>query len=231
MSSGAIERSHGKRSVVGVVALVGVMGVGAAVLSLDEIDGGATATELADRVGDQASVGGPTIADCPVFPVDNACNLDVSALPLHPRSSRIIAKIQSIGGDNLHPDFGETEEYGIPFVIVDADQPRVPITYDAYGDESDPGPFPVPLDAPETLAVRPVEIIGRDLELVEEPKLLQGVELGDLAGADFVEDDLKHGGRLGANVEISNTNRRPPHTRKTASLSTSKSARQMSEPR
>ena len=27
-------------------------------------------------------------------------------------------------------------------------QPLVPITYDAYGDESDPGPFPIPLNAP-----------------------------------------------------------------------------------
>jgi hypothetical protein len=32
--------------------------------------------------------------------------------------------------------------------VVPASQPAVPITYTAYGDESDPGPFPIPADAP-----------------------------------------------------------------------------------
>jgi len=31
---------------------------------------------------------------------------------------------------------------------VGADEPLVDIVYDAYGSESDPGPFPIPLDAP-----------------------------------------------------------------------------------
>ena len=64
------------------------------------------------------------------------------------KSAAIIAQIQADGGDNLHPDFGENPDYGIPFVVVPASQPLVPITYTAYGDESDPGPFPIPLDAP-----------------------------------------------------------------------------------
>ncbi len=33
-------------------------------------------------------------------------------------------------------------------MVVPATQPLVPISYNAYGDESDPGPFPIPLDAP-----------------------------------------------------------------------------------
>ena len=33
-------------------------------------------------------------------------------------------------------------------MVVPASQPLVPITYTAYGDESDPGPFPIPLNAP-----------------------------------------------------------------------------------
>ena len=69
-------------------------------------------------------------------------------LALHPRSAQIIAQIQADGLDNLHPDFGENPGYGIPYVVVPANQPLVPITYTAYGDESDPGPFPIPLDAP-----------------------------------------------------------------------------------
>jgi hypothetical protein len=83
-----------------------------------------------------------------MFPADNAWNQDISQSPLHPRSPQIIARIQADGGDNLHPDFGENPDYGIPYVVVPATQPLVPITYTAYGDESDAGPFPIPLDAP-----------------------------------------------------------------------------------
>ncbi len=88
---------------------------------------------------------GPTLGGCPMFPADNAWNQDVSGSPLHPLSQQIIAQILADGGDNLHPDFGENPDYGIPFVVVPASQPLVPITYTAYGDESDPGPFPIPL--------------------------------------------------------------------------------------
>lgn len=89
----------------------------------------------------------PRIAGCDVFPADNAWNTDISGAPLHPRSARIIARIQAIGGDSLHPDFGENRLYGIPFEVVPADQPVVRIRYRAYGDESDKGPFPIPRDA------------------------------------------------------------------------------------
>ena len=44
----------------------------------------------------------------------------------------------------LHPDFGSNPDYGIPYVVVPGNQPRVPIGFDQYGDESDPGPYPVP---------------------------------------------------------------------------------------
>ena len=105
----------------------------------------ATATEQAVRLGVSA---GPTIGGCRVFPADNAWNANVSSAPVHPSSASIISYIQAHGTDNLHADFGENPDYGIPFVVVPADQPLVPIVYDAYGDESDPGPFPIPLDAP-----------------------------------------------------------------------------------
>lgn len=109
------------------------------------IDLPASVFEPAERL---ARPDGPSIGGCRIFPSDNAWNRDVSAAPLHPRSSQIIAMIQSVGSDNLHPDFGENPNYGIPFVVVPQHQPAVPIAYDAYGNESDPGPFPVPLDAP-----------------------------------------------------------------------------------
>ncbi|WP_407526863.1 hypothetical protein [Methylobacterium oryzisoli] len=50
----------------------------------------------------------------------------------------------------LHPDFGtqwEGAPIGIPYVVVGRDQPRVPVRFtDAH--ESDPGPYPIPPDAP-----------------------------------------------------------------------------------
>jgi hypothetical protein len=130
---------------VGAIVFGGALAVGGAALAaVTTIDRPATVSEPADRIRPP----GPSIGGCPTFPADNAWNQDVSQLPLHPNSSAIIAQIQASGGDNLHPDFGENPDYGIPYVVVPADQPLVPITYRAYGDQSDPGPFPIPLDAP-----------------------------------------------------------------------------------
>ncbi len=122
-----------------------MLGAGVIAAADDGIERGATAGEVAVRIGGDST---PTIADCPVFPPDNPWNHDISSAPLHPRSAAIISTIQTNGTDNLHPDFGSNPDYGIPYVVVPATQPRVPVAYDAYGDESDPGPFPIPLDAP-----------------------------------------------------------------------------------
>jgi hypothetical protein len=84
-----------------------------------------------------------------LFPSDNPWNQDISALPADPNSSNLIA---SIGVNvSLHPDFGTVyagAPNGIPYVVVSGSQPRVPINFTAYADESDPGPYPVPPDAP-----------------------------------------------------------------------------------
>src|SRR5260221_1127800 len=89
-----------------------------------------------------------TIAGCLVFAADSTWNQDVSALPLYPNSVAIIARISSGGDKFLHPDFGSNPDYGIPYSIVDGTQAKVPINFVEYGDESDPGPYPVPLNAP-----------------------------------------------------------------------------------
>lgn len=84
-----------------------------------------------------------------VFPGDNPWNQDISAAPVHPNSANFIASIGLATG--LHPDFGTVwngAPNGIPYVTVGAGQALVPITFTAYGDESDPGPYPVPADAP-----------------------------------------------------------------------------------
>jgi hypothetical protein len=36
---------------------------------------------------------------------------------------------------------------GIPYIVVNAGQPKVPVSSD-YADESDPGPYPIPANAP-----------------------------------------------------------------------------------
>jgi len=50
--------------------------------------------------------------------------------------------------------------------------------------------FPVPLDFSKALVVQMLQIIRCHLELIEEPKLLESVELGNLSRTDFVKDDL-----------------------------------------
>lgn len=91
----------------------------------------------------------PEIAGCTLFPADNIWNTPVDALPLDPNSD---AYVNTIGaGRTLHPDFGsglwEGAPIGIPYVVVAGDQPKVPVTFE-YEDESDPGPYPIPPDAP-----------------------------------------------------------------------------------
>ncbi len=86
----------------------------------------------------------------PVFPANNIWNAPVDALPLDPNSAAYVASIGP--GENVHADFGSGTwnggPIGIPFVSVPGSQPMAAIHYTNYGDESDPGPFPIPADAP-----------------------------------------------------------------------------------
>ena len=85
---------------------------------------------------------------CPTFPAGDEFNRDVSTADVAPNSDEIIARINADGGDALHPDFGSNPRYGIPYVVVPAAQPAVPIHFGPYGDESDRGPYPLPPGAP-----------------------------------------------------------------------------------
>ncbi|HOV20542.1 MAG TPA: hypothetical protein PLK10_13990, partial [Ottowia sp.] len=98
-----------------------------------------------------ASLGpGASLNGAVPFPADNAWNTDISTAPVDPNSDALIASIGLTRG--LHPDFGaglwEGAPIGIPYVVVGAGQPKVKITFTDYGDESDPGPYPVPPNAP-----------------------------------------------------------------------------------
>jgi len=88
-----------------------------------------------------------TIGGCQVFPADNPWNESIANAPVDPNSAKYIASIDSTR-QFLHADFGSDPSYGIPYVVVPGSQPFVKISFDAYGDESNPGPYPVPLNAP-----------------------------------------------------------------------------------
>jgi len=83
------------------------------------------------------------------FPADNLWNQDISAAPVDPNSDAIVNFIGS--STPLHPDFGAGlyagSSIGIPYDVVSG-VPFVAINFTAYGDESDPGPMPVPRNAP-----------------------------------------------------------------------------------
>ena len=90
-----------------------------------------------------------------IFPSDNSWNQDISEADVDSASTNILS---AYAGTGLHPDFGsglwDGAPIGIPFVVVCASQPKLPVVYREnsydgnYGDESDPGPYPIPLDAP-----------------------------------------------------------------------------------
>jgi hypothetical protein len=86
----------------------------------------------------------PTVGGCPAFPADNAWNTDISTKPVSARSAAYVAHINGSGGTTVHPDFGSNPNYGIPYLVVPQNTTRRTINYTAYGDESDPGPFPIP---------------------------------------------------------------------------------------
>jgi hypothetical protein len=89
---------------------------------------------------------GPREYSCPIFPASNSLNQEIAHAPVDPNSAAYIASIGLTG--RLHPDFGTNPSYGIPYTVVGPHQPKVPIRFTEYGEESNPGPYPVPANAP-----------------------------------------------------------------------------------
>ena len=83
-----------------------------------------------------------------IFSNNDPWNSSIDTDPVDPNSNNLIA---SIGLNNgLHPDFGANYNggpFGIPYVLVKGTQAKVGMIFD-YPGESDPGPYPVPADAP-----------------------------------------------------------------------------------
>jgi hypothetical protein len=132
-----------------------------------------TATNTATRTPTRTATLSPTAVStpsgaCPIFPADNIWNRNIASAPVHARSADYITNIGV--ASVLHPDFAagswQGETIGIPFIEVPGTQPRVPITFD-YANESDPGPYPFPTNAPiqggpTSIHDRHVVVIDRD---------------------------------------------------------------------
>lgn len=91
-----------------------------------------------------------------VFPKDNPWNEDISERPVHPDSDKIIDAI----GRNLRFRWNQD----MSFILIPPDQPTVPVQVE-YKDESDPGPYPIPAEAPIEnwpLSGHPLEKLQRE---------------------------------------------------------------------
>ncbi len=89
---------------------------------------------------------GPTIAGCPIFPLNNIWNTPVDTLPVHARSDQWVNSIGRTTG--FHMDFGSGTwaggPIGIPYNVVSG-ATVTKYTFDFYyPTESDPGPYPLP---------------------------------------------------------------------------------------
>jgi len=108
--------------------------------------------DAAEVAKDEATPRSPVLVtlwgDIEILPFDNPWNRNISDLPVHPDSD---VWIQSIGIDRgLHPDFGTVwngAPNGIPYVAVPPDQPKLRVKFQ-YDEESDVGPYPIPLNPP-----------------------------------------------------------------------------------
>ena len=136
----------------------------------------------------------PELGGCPVFPASNVWNQRVDGLPVAKDSATLIS---SIGLDSpVHPDFGsglyDGQRIGIPYVVVSgAKTPKARPRFD-YADESDPGPYPIPVGVPIEGAPHPDDgdrhalIVDRDTCTLYELYALHRAGSGWAAGSGAI---------------------------------------------
>lgn len=114
------------------------------------VPNGGTFGSTAEREGARTRASIPVVGGCQMFPSPAPSptgeawwNVDISNYPVDPKSSTYIAHLPG----NLHPDFGHEAYYGIPFNVVPATQPKVPVHFLNYPSSSNPGPYPIPPNA------------------------------------------------------------------------------------
>ncbi len=90
-----------------------------------------------------------TVGGCSVLPANNIWNTPINTLPVATNSSTLVNTIGASRG--FHADFGsglwDGGPIGIPFITVPGTQAKYTASF-LYADESDPGPYAVPLNAP-----------------------------------------------------------------------------------
>jgi hypothetical protein len=108
-----------------------------------------TSTTQASACSGMAVGAGANLNGFRPFPASNAWNQDISGAAVDPNSDSYINFIGTTVP--LHPDFGSGQYQGsyigIPYSVVGSSQSPVNILFNAYGDESDPGPMPIPANA------------------------------------------------------------------------------------
>ena len=169
------------------------------------------ATEVHGGKGNSGPLGpGASFGGKRLLPDDNPWNQDISKEPVDPNSDNLI---KSIGLNKpLHPDFGTTyqgEPSGIPYVVVSGDQKKVPIKFE-YADESDPGPYPIPADAPieggpKSKGDRHILVVDRDNGILYEtfssyPDGNGGWKVGSGAIFDLKSNKLRPAGWTSADA-------------------------------
>jgi hypothetical protein len=87
-------------------------------------------TALADQV----------LAAMQIFPADNPWNEDISRRPVDANSKNLVASVGAEKSLAYNSDMG--------FILVPPNQKRVAVKIIEYPDESDPGPYPIPDNAP-----------------------------------------------------------------------------------
>jgi hypothetical protein len=106
-------------------------------------------TSSSDHQVTSCSATKANVENIEIFPPDNPWNKDISQDAVDPSSSQIIANFSS---SPVKADFGSGEwdgaPIGIPYVAVCGSQQKVAVNFTDYGDESDKGPYAIPLNAP-----------------------------------------------------------------------------------
>jgi hypothetical protein len=105
--------------------------------------------------------------DKQIFPSSDAWNTPIDTAPVDPNSANLIASIGLTTG--LHPDFGANYDggpFGIPYTVVTGTQAKVKVSF-MYSDQSDPGPYAIPSNAPieggsNSTGDRHVIVVDRD---------------------------------------------------------------------
>jgi hypothetical protein len=130
----------------GMLGLGGTLGLGGLGGSAGKGSGGTAGDSGSSGSSGSGGAAGdaPTVGGCAMFPPDDEWNKDVSQ---EQADAGWTTKLQTmVGNIKIHPDYGNDGStlYGIPVGVVPATQALLPVVFDWYPDESDPGPYPFP---------------------------------------------------------------------------------------